>query len=113
MSMKHPFAQFTVGRMMVSVALLAILLGLGIEGERARRRSRFRSEADEASKQAHVARIRAMGFEERASRPGSHPLSKRMADRERLMADYWERLRDRNERAASRSWASFSPDDPS
>jgi hypothetical protein len=110
--MKSPIARFTVRRTMVSVAVLAVLLGLGIEGERARRRAEFRREADEASKAALVARISAMGFEKRASRPGSHPFNKRMADRERLMANYWDRLRDRNERADSRSWASISPDDP-
>ena len=110
--MRLPRFKFSLRRMMVLVAVLATLLGLGTEGERARRRSHFRRAADEASKAELYNRNSAIQFEKRASRPGSHPFNKRMADINRQYAAYYARLRDRNERAASRAWASILPDDP-
>jgi hypothetical protein len=98
--------------MMVLVAVVATLLGIGLEVERQRRRSDFRREAEAASKAELQARVSAISFEKRASREGSHPINRRMAQYERSRAAYYDRLRERNERAASRAWPSFSPDDP-
>jgi hypothetical protein len=110
--MRMPRPRFTVRRMMVAIAVLATVLGLGIEHRRNLRRSRFLQDAEEARNLELGCRLNALAFQRRASRERSHPVNKRLAELNRQKADYYRRIWERNNRAASRSWASFSSDDP-
>jgi hypothetical protein len=103
--------RFTVRRMRVGIAAVAVLLAIGLEVERQRRRLRFKEWAAGNGENARRVRINAMEFEERASRKGSHPINKRMAEESRKWAAYFDRGREQWIRAAERPWPSLSPED--
>jgi hypothetical protein len=104
-------ARFTVRGMMVGVAVVAVLLAIGVEVERKRRRLQFEASAAACGENARRMRINAMEFEKLASRKGSHPINKRMAEESRKWAACFERAREQWERAAKRSWPSLSSED--
>src|SRR5262249_106725 len=103
--------RLTVRRMMVGIAAVAVLLAIGLEVERQRRRLQFKEWAAGNGENARRMRINAMDFEERAARKGSHPINKRMAEESRKWATFFDRGRDQWIRAAERVWPSLSPAD--
>ena len=97
--------------MMVGIAAAAVLLAIGLEVERQRRRLQFKERAAGNEENARSMRINAMDFEERASRKGSHPINKRLAEESRKWATFFDRSREQWIRAAERPWPSLSPED--
>jgi hypothetical protein len=96
---------------MVGIAVLAVLLAMGLEFERQRRRLQFKEWAAQHGENARRMRINAVEFEERASRKGSHPVNKRMAEESRKWAAHFDRAREQWIRAAERPWPSLAPED--
>ncbi len=109
--MRRTGRRFTVRRLMAAVAVVAVLLGVGLGIERERLRRRFLRAAAGCADGARRARDCADDFERRASREGSHPINRRMAEQHRLYAAFFDRARDQWERAAARPWPALAPED--
>jgi hypothetical protein len=102
--MRLPRVRFTVRRMMVAVAVVGLLAGLGVEGER--RRERFREEA------IHHFVIRSDG--ERARRLWAQlptVFHERVAAIDAWLS-YHERMEEKYDRAASFPWLPVAADPP-
>src|SRR4051812_24875048 len=99
--------RLTTRRLMMLIAVLAVLMGFGLQVERDRRRSHFERAAEAAAKAKTEATGAATTLDKRL-----HPLNKRLAGWNREVAAYSRRERQRNRRAASRPWPSFWPEDP-
>jgi hypothetical protein len=97
--------------MKAGIAAVAVLLAIGLEVERQRRRLQFQGWAAGNGENARLMRINAEDFERRASRKGSHPINKRMAQESRKWAAFFERAREQWIRAAERPWPSLAPED--
>ena len=102
--MRMPRVRFTVRRMMVAVAVLAVVLGAG-EATR-KRRSRFGREAG-----FHGAFMRLYA----RSPPVHFPNKERLASHRRSLAEkkaYHESLAGKYEQAARHPWLPVAPDPP-
>jgi hypothetical protein len=105
--MRAPRLRFTLRRMMIAVAAVAILFGmtLGLW----RRHLLFRRLADEFAKKAHAEMLK--GFRvQRARFPTDAEL--RMGEEHFRLTDYYEELTAKYERAAARPWFGVEPDRP-
>ena len=73
-----------------SVLVIAVILICVLQSERERRRAQFLEWASVTGKNAELSRKNAFHFEAIASREGSHPINKRLAERHRQWVVFYD-----------------------
>ncbi|MDB5350716.1 MAG: hypothetical protein JWN86_1963 [Planctomycetota bacterium] len=113
--MRWPRMQFTLRRMLVAVACVATLLGLGVESSRLHRRAvRFRSEAQRYAVCEQFLSAFAVGMGRDATLPSFTPDGGRhtMKIVAGIGSDHAAVMKRKYERAARYPWIAVAPDSP-
>jgi hypothetical protein len=105
--MRRPRVRFTVRRMMVAVAIMAVFFGAA-DGLR-RRRESFGQQAKRFARKASDEYNASMSVGRHATF-GPSPLEMRISQAHYQLADHYSALKEKYERAASAPWLPVEPD---
>jgi len=107
--MRLPSVRFTVRRIMVAVAIMAVFFGAA-DGLR-RRRGSFGQQARKWQRMASAEYIASLSVVQHTTF-GPSPLELRISEAHYQLADHYWALKEKYERAASAPWIPVEPDPP-